>query len=87
MGGCVCVCACVCAKYIEICKRQDLTCMNTFIHPKMGTHEKIATWREKCGRRARQIDFFSINSIGENWVTQIRNNKIANIRQASQHKM
>ena len=49
-------------EYNEICKRQDLTCINTFIPPEMGERGKLATWDSKCGRYSRQIDFFAISS-------------------------
>ena len=61
--------------------------MNKFIRPKMGKRGKLATCHSECGRYSRKIDYFPISSKNENWIAQIRNNKIANIRQAFQHKM
>ena len=36
-------------KYIDICKRQDLTYTNTFIRPEIGKRGKPATWHSECG--------------------------------------
>ena len=73
-------------KLSQTCINRNLVAGNTFIHPKHGNKERLATWHNHDGSIARQIDYFMISKECRNWITNIENNKIANARQYMQHK-